>query len=172
MLKLRSLKSLFHLGIIGALVTGDLFSAGFIKLEGIRGDATDGKHDGWTEIVSVSTAELTQDLSEDKSTSKATPTRPDGTLTRAFTFTKVIDKTSLLITRRVAVKERMKTVKVDFQLPDGNQMYMVLWEVTYGATRDISETEEEVTLYYETAQSYDADKIRNTKSNTVFLFRS
>lgn len=143
-----------------AVLTGDLYSTGFIKLEGIRGNSSDEKHEGWTEMVSVRGT----DVSDDKpspSPEKA-PTRPDGTLTRAFTFTKVIDKTSLLITRRVSVKERMKTVKVDFELPDGNQMYMVLWEVTYGATREVSETEEEITLFYETAQIYNTDKIKSS----------
>lgn len=143
-----------------AILGGDLYSVGFIKLQGIRGNSTDEKHEGWTEMVSVLSADASDDSSS-ASPEKA-PTRADGTLTRAFIFTKVIDKTSLLITRRVGVKERMKTVKVDFELPDGNQLYLVLWEVTYGATRKVSDTEEEVTLYYETAQSYNADRIKSS----------
>jgi len=162
MTQLHFLKLCFLLGVIATLLNGDLFSAGFIKLQGIRGNSTDEKHEGWTEVVSVRSTAVDENASGPSQ--EKPPTRPDGTLTRAFTFTKLIDKTSLLITRRVGVKERMKTVKVDFQLPDGNQMYMVLWEVTYGATKKVSETEEEVTLYYETAQSYNADIIKSFKS--------
>ena len=145
--------------VLLAFGSSELQASGFIKLQGIRGNSTDKNHIGWSDISAIRTYGPKEDGIVGVWKGEDPPTRPDGTPTKPFSFTKGIDSISPLIASRVAEKSRMKTVKVDFEMPDGRLLYLVLWEVTFGSVKKISESEEEITLYYEAAQAYNA-KIR------------
>lgn len=82
----------------------------FIKIDGIEGESTDDRHPGWIEVISFETAQKQRISSTASSAGGASAERTDF---KDFTFAKLIDKSSPLLSVACAEGRHFDSITIE-----------------------------------------------------------
>jgi type VI secretion system Hcp family effector len=142
---MNNLYFLFIFGFVlaSSVLTNDAFAAGYIKFEGLDGEAADEDHKGWSDLVSFSQIS----------------TRGDSTSTRTInevseiSVVKELDKSSPKIAESIAMGKMFPKIEIHFDENDGIYHSYELTNVmisSYSMSGDASNQPiEEISLLYE-----------------------
>lgn len=142
------MKILFILFILGFVLTSsaftnDAFAAGFIKFEGVDGEAADKDHKGWSDLLS---------FSQVSSRGDTTSTRDTGEISKV-SVVKELDKSSPKIAESIAMGKTFPKVEIHLEEKDGTYYKYELTNVmvtSYSMSGDSNNRPvEEISLQYQ-----------------------